>query len=168
MKIFLVGLPGSGKSSLGREISRKIELPFFDLDDVIEEKAGMKITEIFAVHGEEYFRELEMEVLSKYCSWEDDSIVVATGGGTPCFYKNMEEMKASGLTVYLKVPIHTIMERLKSQKSVRPLLNDIDNLQGHLENLLASRSKWYDQSELIMDSDHTPDGLLNLILRKSD
>ncbi len=165
MKIFLVGMPGCGKSSLGQKLSRKIEVPFFDMDDVLEEKAGKKITEIFDVDGEEYFRKLEQEVLSEYCSSTDDTFIVATGGGTPCFYDNMESMNLAGVTIYLKVPINTITERLESQKSVRPLLQGIENIEVHLENLLEKRSQWYEQSKLILDSDHTSDGLLNLILK---
>lgn len=165
MKIFLVGMPGCGKSSLGQKLSRKIEVPFFDMDDVLEEKAGKKITEIFNIDGEDFFRKLEQEVLAEYCSSADDTFIVATGGGTPCFYDNMESMNLAGVTIYLKVPINTITERLESQKSVRPLLQGIENLEVHLENLLEKRSQWYEQSKLILDSDYTSDGLLNLILK---
>src|SRR6185503_20434689 len=100
MKIFLLGLPGSGKTTLGKELSNALRLPFVDLDSEIERLEGKKISEIFAANGEEYFRNLESSELRKRCTSKGE-FVMATGGGTPCFFDNMEWINRAGKSIFL-------------------------------------------------------------------
>ncbi len=89
MRIFLIGMPGAGKSTLGQQTAIALNLDFHDLDVLIVEKTGMEITEIFRERGEEYFRKIEAKILKEVVQDQDD-FVMATGGGTPCFYQNIE------------------------------------------------------------------------------
>ncbi len=158
-------MPGSGKSSLGRQLSKKIDLPYYDLDDVIEEKEGMPINEIFEKQGEEYFREIEHAVLYEFCSINHSRFIMATGGGTPCFAKNMELMNALGNTVYLKVGPGELANRLRNEPDKRPLFKGVTNLFDNLSTLLAARSDCYNKSNVTLESDNlTADGLITALI----
>jgi len=98
MKIFLIGFMGCGKSHWGKQLSQKLQMPFFDLDEKVEENEGKTITEIFADYGEEYFRLLEKDVLHLLTE-SHESFIMATGGGTPCFYNTIDYLNAKGTTV---------------------------------------------------------------------
>src|SRR5258708_25113313 len=100
MKIFIIGLPGSGKTTLGKQVAEKLNLPFIDLDLEIEKLEGKTVQEIFAKRKENYFRELESRTLKNFCSGKSD-FVMATGGGAPGFFDNMDVMNNSGKTVFL-------------------------------------------------------------------
>ena len=116
-------------------------LPFLDLDECIEEREGRSISEIFATDGERYFRETERRVLHELCG-ERDEFVMATGGGTPCFFDNMEYMNSMGSTLFLNTSLFVIVERLKKQRADRPLLavysdNELEFfVREHLESRL--------------------------------
>jgi shikimate kinase len=115
MKIFLIGFMGCGKTHWGKELSQKLQLPFFDLDDVIEEKEGKDISSIFSETGEEYFRLLEKDVL--YMLTEShESFVMACGGGTPCFFNNIDYMKSRGTTVWINCSVFCLYNRLLKEK----------------------------------------------------
>lgn len=114
MKIFLVGMPGSGKSSVGKLLAESLRIPFIDLDTIIEKEAGRAIREIFSTQGEARFRELERDALLKVIS-EKDRFIVATGGGAPCFFDNLEHMKKNGKVVFLDLPMSTIAQRLQNE-----------------------------------------------------
>jgi len=161
----LIGMPGSGKSSLGRKLSRKIDLPYYDLDIIIEEKEGMAINDIFSKNGEEYFREIEHVVLYDFCSVNHDRFVMATGGGTPCFATNLELMKASGKTVYLKVGPGELVSRLRNEPDKRPLFKGVPDLHKTITSLLASRSEYYEMSDVTLESDNlSADGLITALI----
>ena len=100
MKYFIVGYMASGKSTFGKELAKDKGLPFLDLDESVESREGRSISEIFAKEGEEYFRKREREILHEICN-EADEFVLATGGGTPCFFDNMDYMNQAGTTVFL-------------------------------------------------------------------
>ena len=153
MLIFLIGFMGSGKSTAGRMLADKLEYDFADLDLLIEEREGMAITEIFALKGEDYFRRAETEVLESLFGLE--KLVVACGGGTACFHDNMQKMKSSGITLYLKVSPALLAKRLEVQHSSRPLVAGMqgDRLKNHIRKLLAGREGWYRQSDIIYDAD---------------
>lgn len=135
-KVFLVGLPGSGKTTLGRKIAQEQRILFVDLDEEIIKVEGQSIATIFESKGEDYFREVEHNQLKNVIA-AYPRFVLATGGGTPCFHDNMELMNENGLTIHLDTPLKEVEERLKNDTS-RPLLR------AHkLEELSAARQSWY-------------------------
>ncbi|WP_436515022.1 shikimate kinase [Ekhidna sp. To15] len=139
-KIFLIGLPGSGKTTMGLDLAVHLGLQFVDLDQDIERDEGLPITEIFEKKGEAHFRQLEKFHLDKIVE-ELDSFVMATGGGTPCFFNNLETMQQTGITIYLDTPIEKIEERLRLD-STRPLMKV-----NSLTELLEKRKGWYNQAD---------------------
>ena len=118
MRIYLIGMPGSGKSSLGKELAKNINYNFIDMDLYIEKKAGMFIDEIFEVYGEDYFRDLERNVLNDFNSLDD--VIIATGGGVIKNKNNKNLM--NGICFYLDVPIKELENRLSKSDIDRPLL----------------------------------------------
>jgi shikimate kinase len=110
MKIFLIGMPGSGKSTLGRSVARRLGYAFADLDALITAQEGMSIPEIFGARGEDYFRQAEQTAL--HGTEPLDRVVIATGGGTPCFFDNMAWMKSHGIAMWLDVSPGTIAGRM--------------------------------------------------------
>src|SRR5688572_20150646 len=126
MKIFLVGFMGAGKTYWGQQLSQKLNLPFFDLDDQVVSHEGKPINEIFADSGEEYFRLLEKDTLH-IITESHDSFVMACGGGSPCYFNNVDYMNQSGTTVWINTPIDTLFNRLKEEKSRRPLIKDLSD-----------------------------------------
>ena len=122
--IYLLGMPGSGKSTLGRQLAEELNISFYDLDHEIELIAGKDITRIFTEEGEVRFRLIETERL-KFLSEQSYSKVIATGGGTPCFHNNMSFINDHGVSIFLDVPMEIIAERLAKQGTeLRPLLMD--------------------------------------------
>jgi shikimate kinase len=154
MKIFLIGLPGSGKTTLGKQIAEKLKLRFFDLDTEIEKQEGASVQDIFATKSENHFREIETKTLRSFCKREED-FVMATGGGAPCFFDNIEQMNRSGKTVFLDVPASEIATRLQKTNLIeRPLLAKLspDQLKDKIEWLRSQRIPFYRQAELTISS----------------
>lgn len=156
MKIVLVGYMASGKSTIGRLLAEKMELPFIDLDDYIEEKENKLIAEIFKLKGEIYFRKQEHFYLKELLS-KKDNFVLALGGGTPCYAGNMDLINKCDSTksIYLKFKIPTLVNRLINEKSKRPLvakLNDND-IYEFIAKHLFERSFYYNQSNLGVNGD---------------
>lgn len=150
LKVVLVGLPGSGKSTFGRQLAEHLGFPFVDLDYQIEARALAKIPEIFAIHGEGRFREIETEVLGDLLSREE-AFVLATGGGAPCFNDNMDLINANSISVYLDVPLSAISTRIQASKTQnRPMFQGLD--QGEitlkLKSLLSQREYFYNQAKI--------------------
>ena len=147
MKIFLVGMMGSGKSFCAKKLAKKLKVPVYDLDNIIEITEDMTIAEIFEEEGEDFFRKLEAQVLRWF--GEKKTFVLATGGGTPCFHKNIEWMNNNGITIWLNEPINTLVERLKTEKEHRPLIKDLsdEELSTFLTNKLAERTPFYSQAK---------------------
>lgn len=134
--LYLIGMPGSGKSRVGREVAERLSAPFVDLDRVVEEEAGRSIAEIFAEQGEAVFRELEKTALSKASSRA--RAVIACGGGTVLDPENRSVMKATGRVVWLNVPMEKLSRRV-TPGGKRPLVKD----DGDLERLMAEREPIY-------------------------
>ena len=153
MLIFLIGFMGSGKTTAGRILAERLDYEFVDLDVLIEEREKMAITQIFAIRGEEYFRKVENQVL--YTLLDRSLMVVACGGGTPCFYDNMQKMKSAGLTIYLRVSTDVLAARLSGKDASRPLVAGKKGaeLRSHLKKLLSGREGWYRQSHIIFPAD---------------
>ena len=120
IRIFLTGYMGAGKTTLGKAFAREMNVPFIDLDWYIEERFHKSIRELFTERGEASFRELERNMLHEVGEFED--VVVSTGGGTPCFFDNMEYMNGCGQTVFLDVHPDILFRRLRVAKQQRPIL----------------------------------------------
>lgn len=150
MKIFLIGLPGSGKTTTAKQLANKIPLSYLDLDVEIE-KAEMKtIPQIFKDKKESYFRKVESELLKAWCT-SDFSFVMATGGGAPCFFDNIKAMNEAGITIFLDVPTLEIGKRIiSSNGEERPLLkaSGIDGLKDQIEFLRTQRISFYKQAKM--------------------
>ena len=150
-KIFIVGMPGSGKSTMARYLSSKTKFNYLDLDEEIEKKSQKSVTEIFRDEGQEYFRSLETKLLKEIIN-KEKIFILSTGGGTPCFNKNMELMKKNGITIFLNTSIDTLIERV-SRKNKRPLFNS-KNIKETINNMFNERIKYYNQSRFsVKDND---------------
>ena len=169
MKLFLIGLPGSGKSTLGKQLAPRLHLPFFDLDDVIEQNARQPIRTIFAQRGEDVFRQLERDALQQLIT-QQSAFVLATGGGAPCFYDNLDYMKQHGTTVFLDVPIATIVQRMQgAQITDRPLLQALDQSQLVQEytTKFKKRLPVYRQAHITIHQDTPLEELVKMITARS-
>jgi shikimate kinase len=142
MKIYLLGMPGCGKSTIGKMLATSLGLTFIDMDEEIEKETGKSVQEIFDSDGESNFRFLERQLLQMLAG--QDSIVVATGGGVPIHNNNMEMINSTGISIYLKASIGQLESRLK-EDLIRPLLRK-ENLKDSLAQLLTEREDIYSQS----------------------
>lgn len=155
LKIILLGLPGSGKSTYGRLVASRLNFAFVDLDQVIETETGKKIREIFQEEGEGKFRDIESHYLEKVLN-NVEGFVLATGGGTPCFNDNMDLINQHGVSVYLEVSLEEIFTRLlKDKGGKRPLFAGLDEgeIILKLKNLLAEREHFYNQAKIKLSGD---------------
>ena len=145
MMVFLIGMPGSGKTTFGKGLATELKLPFLDMDALIENREGISVQEIFASKGEDHFRLLEMNCLREI---RNDS-VVATGGGSPCFHNNMDYMNTRGITVWLETPIAILLERMQSGGTEhRPLMRSDSDLNEHLKEMTKKRLPFYEQAQI--------------------
>lgn len=154
-KIVLVGYMGSGKSMIGRFLAKEYDIPFHDLDHSIQIQTSKSINEIFAEHGEIYFRKLENDVFKQILS-KDRSFVLSLGGGTICYSNNHELLKdPSIISIYLKANVSTLVERLENQLEDRPLLKGMskDELYQYIAPHLFERSFYYNQCDFTVSVD---------------
>lgn len=155
MKFFVIGFMGAGKTTLGKYAARINHLHFLDLDEYIEQKTGMNVRDLFREKGEDYFRQIERKSLEEVCAIEDLDLLVSCGGGTPCFFDNMDLMNRSGHTVYLDMSAARLTDRLRQAKDKRPLLNSIDgDLQVFVHKKLMERAGFYTQAQSIVAEEH--------------
>jgi len=149
MKIILLGYMGSGKTTIGIQLARKLFLNFTDLDDFIEEKEQKSIKEIFKQKGEIYFRKIEHKYLKQFIN-ENESYVLSLGGGTPCYAGNLDLIlkDKKSLSFYLRGSIPTLFKRLSENKFKRPLISDLsdDQLTEYIAKHLFERSLFYDKA----------------------
>lgn len=151
--IFLIGYMGCGKSTLGRLASSMSGRSFIDLDSYIEGRFHATVKEIFAEKGEEGFRQIERSMLHEVGEFED--VIVACGGGTPCFFDNMEWMNMHGTTVYLDTSVDKLFTRLKRGKHKRPLIADKTDgeLRDFIVGALMARMPHYSKAKVVFKSD---------------
>jgi shikimate kinase len=142
---------GSGKSTVGSRVAARLGYGFIDLDRLVEQRAGMTIGELFASKGEEAFRTMESEELAALP--REGSLIVATGGGTPCFGDNMSLMKERGKVVWLKADPRTLTRRLKRGQSRRPKIAGMDEreLLDYVAETLALREAFYSRADVTID-----------------
>jgi shikimate kinase len=154
MKIYLIGFMGSGKTHWGHLLSEKLGIPFFDLDEQVIEHAGKSIAEIFAAEGEEHFRMQEKEVLHLITE-SHESFVMACGGGSPCFFNNIEYMHQAGTTVWINTPLEILFQRLVNEKEKRPLIKELSDVQlkNFISKKFADRKIYYEQADIKMDDE---------------
>lgn len=150
MRIFLIGFMGCGKSTMGRSLASLLNLTFIDLDTYIEGKYFKTVPQIFAEEGEAEFRKKEHKVLEEVSLFDD--VIVATGGGAPCFFNNMEVMNQSGYCVFLDVEIDTLVDRLMHSKTERPLIKgkSPEELRSFIGALMLKRRPFYEKAKYIL------------------
>jgi shikimate kinase len=160
MKIYLVGFMGAGKTTIGRELASRIDAPFFDLDELIEAAEQTSIKEIFAQHGEPYFRKRERDLLrsTKHLA----AAVIATGGGTFTFDENIQFIQSEGLSVYLSAPYAVLRGRIGDKAAERPLFRD--DLATH--ELFANRIRYYRMADVAIEvrEEETPGEIVERLL----
>ena len=156
-RIFLTGYMGAGKTTLGRALAAEMGIPFIDLDHYIETRHCKTIAQLFAEKGEEGFREIERRMLHEVGEFED--VIISTGGGTPCFFDNIEYMNAQGTTVYLDVPVERLHIRLSIAKAKRPLIKDKNDeeLMAFITEQLAKRAPHYCKAQYSFRADRLED-----------
>ncbi len=157
-RIFIIGYMGAGKTTLGVRLAEQLALPFIDLDQYIERQQGKTIAQIFADNGEPAFRIIERDALKQVA--EGDSAVIACGGGTPCFYDNIELMNSRGLVVYIKPSADVIYAHLQMGGSIRPLLlgKTPKQVMQFIKEQTAARQPFYSKARYtlpipLLDSD---------------
>ncbi len=151
--IFLVGFMAAGKTSLGRYAARRMGREFVDLDSYIESRFRKSISQLFAERGESVFREIERNMLHEV--GEFDNMLIATGGGTPCFFDNMHYMNERGITIFLTCSVDVICHRLLVAKVRRPLVEKCppDKLPSLIVSLLKERLPFYTQAQHTFTAD---------------
>ena len=151
VRIFLIGYMGAGKTTLGKAFARAMGLSFIDLDWYIESRFHKTIAQLFAERGEDGFRQLERNMLHEVGEFED--VVVSTGGGTPCFFDNMDYLNAQGQTVFLDVDVETLFRRLRVATQQRPILRgkSEEELRTFIEEALAGRAPYYTRARYRFD-----------------
>lgn len=147
-RIYLIGFMGSGKSRLGRDLAKKMEVQNIDLDKFIEASMCMTVPEIFEKYGEEEFRKIEHEKLKELATFEN--VIVSTGGGAPCYHNNMELMNATGTTVFLNPTVERLVYRLLKSKNKRPLIEGMEEkeLTAFCEMKLNDRLPFYEKAQI--------------------
>jgi XRE family transcriptional regulator, aerobic/anaerobic benzoate catabolism transcriptional regulator len=161
--IALVGLRGAGKSSIGKELAKRLGVRFVELDELIVREAQMTLSTIFEIHGERYYRALEREVLRRLLD-EGEPLVVATGGSIVTDKETWEMLRSRARTVWLKATPKEHWDRVVAQGDVRPM-RDRPRAKNELEQLLASRAPLYRESEIVVDtSKSTPREVVERVL----
>ena len=146
---------GSGKTLVSKELSVLNNFKIFDLDTEISKQNNRSITEIFKEKGEIFFRKTEKEVLEKILSTEKN-IILSLGGGTPCYYNNIDSINEKTISVFLKTNVKTLAQRLSSEKDKRPLIQNISNedLPEFIAKHLFERNPFYNQAKITINTDN--------------
>lgn len=150
-RIILIGYMGAGKTTVGRELAKELGLMFYDLDWYISSRMRRTVAQLFEEHGEEGFRQIERNMLHEVAEFEN--IVLSCGGGTPCFFDNMDYMNRMGDTVYLKATPEVLYAHLKMGKGVRPLLlnKTPEQVEAFVKTQLKERELFYNKAKHVFD-----------------
>lgn len=148
-RIFIIGYMGSGKTTVGKLLAKSLSLSFVDLDAYIETKYRKKVPALFAEKGEDGFRKIENQSLREVAEFED--VVISTGGGTPCFFDNMEVMNSAGTTIYIEVHPEDLANHLMTSKTVRPLIlgKSREELVPFITEHLSHRECYYRKAQIV-------------------
>jgi shikimate kinase len=152
-KFFLIGYMGSGKTTVGKLLAKELNLQFIDMDLFIENRFRKSISAIFEEKGEAGFREIERKALHEITDFEN--VVISTGGGLPCFFDNMDVMNKTGTTIYLKISVEELANRLKNGKQKRPLIKDKnpEEIKAFIIQHLEKREGFYNKATFIFETD---------------
>ena len=150
-RIIIIGYMGAGKTTVGKALSKELGIPFYDLDWYIESRMHKTVAQLFAERGEEGFRKVERNMLHEVAEFED--VVISCGGGTPCFFDNMEYLNQQGETVYLKADPEVLYGHLQMGKTVRPLLvgKSKEELLAFIREQLEKREPFYTKAKHTLD-----------------
>lgn len=162
--VFLIGMPSSGKSTLGRKLARALNYRFVDLDKLIVKDQKKTIPELFKENGEDYFRVVESRLLHQ--TRPNQWLVIATGGGAPCFFDNMAFIKSNGISVFINVSPAELAHRiLQHGKDDRPLLSGVTQLEHELDLRLQNRLPFYTQADFTVTSETSKVNVLLELVR---
>lgn len=150
-RIIIIGYMGSGKTTVGKALSKELGMPFYDLDWYIESRMRKTVKQIFDERGEDGFRKIEHNMLHEVAEFEN--VIISCGGGTPCFFDNIDYMNQQGETVYLKATPDVLYGHLKMGKTVRPLLlnKTQEEVQAFIREQLEKRSPFYSKAKYTLD-----------------
>ena len=171
VKIFLIGFMAAGKSTVGRVLADRLGFDLVDTDIVIEERMGKPLAEVVATRGEEFFRSLESALLDEIIASDSSvNIVVACGGGMPCFGDNMAKMLTHGTVIYLQSSEEALFDRLLANKQHRFLIcnKNADELSEYIRTTLALRSRYYCKADLIVANNGTAADCLADIMQRAE
>ena len=151
VRVIIIGYMGAGKTTLGKALSKELGIPFYDLDWYIESRMRRTVEQIFAENGEEGFRKIEYNMLHEVAEFED--VIISCGGGTPCFFDNMDYLNQQGETIYLKATPEVLLRHLKMGKVVRPLLKgkSQEEMKTFIEEQLEKREPFYNKARHTID-----------------
>lgn len=152
-RIIIIGYMGVGKTTMGHALSKRTGMPFYDLDWYIETRMHSSVSELFEKRGEDEFRKIERNMLHEVAEFEN--VIISCGGGTPCFFDNMQYMNEQGSTLYLKASPNILYEHIKMTRIPRPLLKNKteDEIKAFISEQLAIREPYYMQAKTIFDID---------------
>ena len=145
---------GSGKTTVGKALAKKIGYTFIDMDDAIIKQTGKSISELFELHGEQGFREIEKQYLHNTFGFQ--KAVISTGGGAPCFFDNMEQINAHGTSFYIKMSVGGLFNRLQNAKDERPLVKNLNDeeLRAFIDTNLTKREPFYSKATYVVKGEN--------------
>ncbi|MFA8450588.1 MAG: shikimate kinase [Bacteroidales bacterium] len=157
MKVFLLGFMGAGKTVAGKKLAKSLGLEFVDLDHRIEEQFKVTINDLFSKYDEEVFRNIERNVLVQVLKL--DNVLISLGGGTPCFFDNMELIKQSGLSIYMQLHPKSLFQRLINSRKNRPLVKNMEpeKLESYIMERLKMREEYYLKADVVVRGERFSD-----------
>ncbi len=161
--IFLIGMPACGKTTYAKMFAETYQINCIDLDEYLEKSEGKTISEIFEAGNEDSFRELERDALIEICDKTNRPTIISCGGGTPCFFDNIEVLNKNGITIYIRCDIQLLLKNISGiSPKPRPLLDKMDTIiiKKKLENLIFTRNYYYHKARYTLDNVDNPDDLL--------
>ncbi len=169
MRIYLVGFMGCGKTSVGKRMASRLGYSFYDTDQAVEHQQGARVGDIFRNLGESAFREMERAALQATAQF--DKVVVATGGGTPCWFDNMDFINRHGTSVYLKMGPAALQHRLENAVRKRPMIDGLkgEALRDFIAEKLAERESFYQRAHSVVQAESVrPSAIVSLVFGQEE